>query len=697
MTDENMHREDAQPDENNAPARPEEQLVEDVLASDMPDVTEDALENDRPEEKPVEGALASDTPEVTKDPADQPGALALRQEPEIAEVVESAPPVITIPGHSAPPPLEQARPMTGALAALREAEIRLLGDIAASFDAFGESARSDRQRLLEVAEDLRDMFFLVVIIGEFNAGKSSLVNAMLRDRLLPTGITPTTEAIELIKYGEMGARTPEIRPDYMRVWQHPNTGAPGVALVDTPGTGSVFQRHETTAKAFLHRSDLVIFVLSAKRALADTERVYLELAREFGKKIIIVINQVDLLTPQERVEVRRFVEAQVKSLLGLDGLIFMVSARESLESIAAGGVETGGVDALRGHLRSLFSAMPPARQKMLSQLDLAAHLVGKYTAIAGERVKLVGTDREKVQSVHAEFDQQATGLAAQLRQTRASVDEIFEGMRARGLGFINENLSIRKLGRGVSREKLQKDFQDVVIGYSLDDVQQATNQYVNALIDQSRAYWRGVIDRLNRLQDVLESDVSGLDANVYAEQREALQDAIRAAEAEMRSYSSGRVLSDMETAFRSNMGNFTMTAAASVAGVVATVLALAAPGPLIGGAVAAAPLAIPAFILGAPVAVVGGALAIRYYRRMSSGAKRDFSLQIDALQKSYDDALDQLTARERTRLREFGSQLLSPIFARLEAVVQRNNALRDSLGKFEGELTTLRRGIETAN
>ncbi|KXK16869.1 MAG: hypothetical protein UZ15_CFX003002598, partial [Chloroflexi bacterium OLB15] len=106
-------------------------------------------------------------------------------------------------------------------------------------------------------------------------------------------------------------------------------------------------------------------------------------------------------------------------------------------------------------------------------------------------------------------------------------------------------------------------------------------QYVNTLIDQSRLYWRSVIGRLNQLQETLESEIANLDASVYAEQREALQDAIRTAEAEMRSYSSGRVLSDMETTFRANLSGFTMGAAASIAGVLATVAALAAPGPLV--------------------------------------------------------------------------------------------------------------------
>ncbi|MCA9913031.1 MAG: dynamin family protein, partial [Anaerolineae bacterium] len=181
----------------------------------------------------------------------------------------------------------------GPMAAYREQAITLVNDIATALADMGDEASADRKRLRDVAQDLTEMFFMVAVIGEFNAGKSTFVNAMLGDRLLPTGITPTTEYIELIRYNEQPQRVPVVREDGLREWAHPNTGAEGVAIVDTPGTGSVFARHEKIAKDFLHRSDLVIFVISAKRAFAETERMYLELAKNYGKKIILVVNQVD--------------------------------------------------------------------------------------------------------------------------------------------------------------------------------------------------------------------------------------------------------------------------------------------------------------------------------------------------------------------------------------------------------------------
>jgi small GTP-binding protein len=593
-----------------------------------------------------------------------------------------------------------ASTLEGPLAALRESEVRLLTDIAATLAELGEATADDRQRLLDVAQDLRDMFFLVVVIGEFNAGKSSFVNALLGDDLLPMGITPTTEMIELIRYGETISRKPEMRGESIREWTHPNTGAQGVAIVDTPGTGSVFLKHETTAKAFLHRADLVIFVLSAKRAMAEAERMYLEMAKNYGKKIIMVINQVDLLAPQEQADVRRFVERQLEELLGLKPLVFMASAKEARQAsppddnlFADGSLvgDPGGIKAIRAHLRGVFSEAPPAKQKLLSQLDSAANAISRANAAIKGRADLVSADTAKVRDVKRELEQQATGLTGQLASARAEIDRVFEGLRRRAMDFITENLSLRKIGRLPSREALQAQFQDVVIGRALREIDDASSQYINALIDNSRQYWRGIIDRLNKLQETLEQEMSGLDAGVYAEQREALQEAIRIADAELKTYSSGKVIADIQAEFTNNANAFVASAATAVVGLIVTVLAVAAPGPVIGGAIATATAA---FVIAAPLTLVGGVVALRYYQRITNDAKRDMNERIDGLQKAYHEALDNLTQRERGRLTQYGTQVLTPIFSRLEVLADRYSAQQAALRNFEMQIATLRKGIE---
>ena len=581
--------------------------------------------------------------------------------------------------------------LEGPLAALRESEVRLLTDIATTLAELGDTTGSDRQRLLDVAQDLRDAFFLVVVIGEFNAGKSSFINALLGDDLLPVGVTPTTEAIEVIKYNETVNRKPVTR-DGLREWAHPGTGAPGVAIVDTPGTGSVFQRHEDTAKAFLHRSDLIIFLLSAKRALADTERLYLQMARDYGKKIILVINQVDLLAPQEQADVRRFVERQVQDLLGLQPLIFMVSAREALNARrngTAAASDVGGVGAVRGHLRGVLSEAPPAKQKLLAQLDLAERVINRYTNTVKSNIDLVLADTGKVRDVQTELEQQALGLDKQLKGARLEIDRVFDGLRQRGMVFLDTHMSIRRMGRSLDKNALQAEFQDVVIGRALRDINEATADYINALVDHSRLYWRGVIERLNQLRDLMEQELAGLDSSVYAEQRETLEEAINIAQVELKSYSSGQVLADLQTTFEGNMSGFMVSGVATLGSLLVAAAAVAAQGPLIGAAALA-------FAVAIPIAAGGSFLAYRYYRRVTADAKRDLNERIDALQATFHQAFDNLTQRERNRLTQYGQQVLMPVFSRLEVLSQRYNQQQMVLRKQHEDLEALRKNIRSS-
>lgn len=584
--------------------------------------------------------------------------------------------------------------LDGPLAALRESEIRLLNDIAETLAEMGENANDDRKRLMDVAQDLRDLFFLVVVIGEFNAGKSTFINALIGDDLLPVGITPTTEMIELIRYGETPNRKPTIREDGIREWIHPNTGAPGVAIVDTPGTGSVFQRHEHIAKSFLHRSDFVIFVLSAKRAFAETERLYLELAQNYGKKIVLVLNQIDLIQPKEQTEVRRFVERQVEEMLNLRPLLFMVSAKEAL-TVAKGGQpvvgDPGGIEAVKAHLRGVFNEAPPSKQKLLAQLDMAERVISRHLDTVEGKAALVTSDTTKVREVQRELEQQAIGLDTQLKEARAEVDRVFEGMRQRGMNFIDTHLSVRKIGRVPGRDALQNEFQEVVIGRALRDINEATNGYINAVIDHSRSYWRGIIDRLNKLRDLMEQELSGLDSGVYAEQRESLEEAIRIAEAELKTYSSGKIVGDIQNDVQSNMSSLTLWGATALTSVIVTALAILAPGPIIGaGAAVFAPIA----IVTAPLAVISGFATYRYYRRVSENAKQDLNARIDHLENTYHSALDELTQKERNRLTQYGRQVLTPVFSRLEVLANRYAMQQSKLHNHQTQIMTLRKGIE---
>ncbi|HEU0301496.1 MAG TPA: dynamin family protein, partial [Longimicrobium sp.] len=89
----------------------------------------------------------------------------------------------------------------------REAELRarereLLDRLATALARFGPDVdESDLKHFNQAREQLAGLF-LLVIAGEFNSGKSSFINALLGERVLPEGVTPTTDRINVLKWGE---------------------------------------------------------------------------------------------------------------------------------------------------------------------------------------------------------------------------------------------------------------------------------------------------------------------------------------------------------------------------------------------------------------------------------------------------------------------------------------------------------------
>ena len=104
-------------------------------------------------------------------------------------------------------------------------------------------------------------------------------------------------------------------------------------IVDTPGTNAIIRQHEAITQQFVPRSDLVLFVTSADRPFTESERAFLEQIRDWGKKVVIVLNKIDLFQTQEELDqVVTFIGENARALLGITPEIFPVSARLALRA-----------------------------------------------------------------------------------------------------------------------------------------------------------------------------------------------------------------------------------------------------------------------------------------------------------------------------------------------------------------------------
>lgn len=112
---------------------------------------------------------------------------------------------------------------------------------------------------------------------------------------------------------------------------------PGVVLVDTPGTASVHEHNTEAAIEALKDADGVIVALSVDSPVSEDEKELLGLLEERGTRTFVVANKVDHLSRSETAEVRLFMEAQVKEVLGAQTQMFFLSARRALDVILGGG------------------------------------------------------------------------------------------------------------------------------------------------------------------------------------------------------------------------------------------------------------------------------------------------------------------------------------------------------------------------
>ncbi|KAN0023148.1 hypothetical protein ACTFIU_011311 [Dictyostelium citrinum] len=192
-------------------------------------------------------------------------------------------------------------------------------------------------------DQLKDNSFLLVVVGEFNSGKSSFLNALLGDQYLKEGITPTTHRINRIEFGEKISQhtiPSRLSNTEHEIIQLPVEWLKEFSLVDTPGTNAVIDGHQEITEHFIPKSDLVLFVTSIDRAFSESEKLFLEKVKKWGKKIVVVISKTDLIennplssNPQSELnEVINFVKENFKSQLNVEPIIFPLSSKLALKA-----------------------------------------------------------------------------------------------------------------------------------------------------------------------------------------------------------------------------------------------------------------------------------------------------------------------------------------------------------------------------
>jgi GTPase SAR1 family protein len=386
-----------------------------------------------------------------------------------------------------------------------------------------ESALAD---LASWKSDIDTDVFSIVVVGEFNRGKSTLLNALFGMSALPVGITPTTAVVTILRFAEEKqvqvhyrngqsvdleysetalmefiAESPSKAEsiDYLEIGMpHPLLRS-GVVYVDTPGVSDLSRERTEVTYRFVPRADAVLFVIDSTRPVTKSEMDFLETAilNQGIERVLFVSNFSDLLDEDEKGNAEEKTGNKLAAALGAtDPKVFLLSAGQGLsESTRA----LSGVDRLLAELQTITTVGPRSQEKALRMRDRLASIL---LSVKGD----LEQKRAASQLTVDEFLRESAALEEQWQNREAKTVRIGEWVRDREAEiFAMTEKSLATFFKG-----LHEDVHDQVTMYAGPDFKKFIEIDIPILVKKRCKGWvEGHGDALRALVMRLSSELTG--------------------------------------------------------------------------------------------------------------------------------------------------------------------------------------------
>ena len=560
-----------------------------------------------------------------------------------------------------------------------DAERALLHDILAALLRSG----ADEAAAAELGQSIAqlDELFLLVVVGEFNSGKSAFINALIGRQLLAEGVTPTTADINVLTYGP--AESNQLRSGRTRLLTAPVDLLRDIHVVDTPGTNAVIREHEVLTTHFVPRADMVLFVTSVDRPFSESERVFLEGIRSWGKKVVVVVNKQDLVERAEDLEtIREFVSTNSARVFGDVPPIFTVSARAAMhaksgrpESWAASGFEP-----LERFIRETLNAAGRLQLKLLNPIGVARHLVDARLAAVGERLDLLAADVATLDDVDRQLAQYERDLARDVAPRIASIDAVLLEMDRRGQAFFDETMRLGRITDLLNKARMQERFERDVVGDAPEVIERRVDELIDWLVDADLRQWQAVTAHLASRRAAYRDRIVGADGDQFRADRARLIQSV--------GQEAQRVVDTYDR--RAEARALAESARNAVAAAAATGVGAVGLGAIVTMAASTAA----ADITGLVMASVVGAIGFFIIPARRRKAKQEMREKIGAMRTRLSAAIRSQFEAETTRSGQRIRDSVAPYARFVRAESEKLAASKSELSRHRGDLETLRGRVE---
>ncbi|MGH7888917.1 MAG: dynamin family protein, partial [Thermodesulfobacteriota bacterium] len=327
-------------------------------------------------------------------------------------------------------------------------------------------------KLNTVRENLENLFS-IVFIGEFSTGKSSVINSLLEEKILPEGITPTTDKITILKYGDIKEEYQENGNYYISI---PENRLKGFVIVDTPGTNVTIEQHEQVTQEFIPKADIVFFVIGAERAVTGSEAKLIKFIKEdWLKNIVFLINKTDITESEEELQkLLQYSEGEIHRIFKIKPFIIPVSAKLAIQGKQSKNPELysrSGFDKLEEYIFRTLGEEERIRMKIKGSSDIAISLSLETEKALSNHLDKISGDTERL----GEFESRLEGMKGEVLENSKQFTERIRSrlleFKTRGIEFIDELIRFENVIKLIRKEKVAKEFESQVSSQTVNELE----------------------------------------------------------------------------------------------------------------------------------------------------------------------------------------------------------------------------------